>query len=424
LIRKKKKRKRSDMREILRRIVYYGCGFIAILIFFYVDFSPLVIVYIYEPNKDSHKRERKTAELLLSEPDQKEFIQRKQAEIEGTTITIKGNEWLEIYNYLNLLEKGRSIPEEYKKRLPSDPYPMSVFFFKPEEMPVKKIAHQLKSDNQVLYLQVVDENNNQQLQNKDISKTKKYLRLKYQVYSGDDFGFGGLKGYPRPPTWMLYPYRKYSLFLFLVGLAFYIFLPLKKISPRAIKYPRWRIILGDLAATILTFIFFALPFFIIGCAQQVFSSYIMFSSVFWLISLIGLYTIKIALWYSSYQIEIADDGLKIADYRRIRNLRFYEIEYFQPVIFKPPKWLIAIAWISALSGKGSAGRALLLSSSETGAIAIKLKDGREFYITVTDQMGSTALKGFEKLIDILRRKGIKELEDIKEIRSLGMEVMR
>jgi len=412
------------MREILRRIVYYGCGFIAIIIFFYVDFSPLVIVDIYEPDRDSQGKARKYAESLLSDEDQKGLAKKKQAEIERDTITVDSNGWLEIYNHLNALKEGRSIPEEYKKRLPSDPYPMLVFFFKPVEMPVKKIAHQLKSDNQVLYLQVVDENNNQQLQNKDISKTKKYLRLKYQVYSGDDFGFGGLKSYPRPPTWMLYPYRKYSLFLFLIGLAFYIFLPLKKISPRAIKYPRWRIILGDLAATILTFIFFALPFFVIGSTQQVFSSYIMFSSVFWLISLIGLYTIKIALWYSSYQIEIADDGFKIADYRRIRNLRFDDIEYFQPVIFKPPKWLIVIAWISALSGKGSAGRALLLSSSETGAIAIKLKDGREFYITVTDQMGSTALKGFEKIIDILRRKGIKELEKVKEIRSMGMEVMR
>lgn len=410
--------------ELWRRIIYYGCCFIAIIGAFYVDFSPVVIVDIYEPDKDTRRKARKYAESLLSEEDQKGLAQKRQAEIERDTITVDSNGWLEIYNHLNALKVGRSIPEEYKKRLPADAYPMLVFFFKPEDMPVKKIAHQLKSDNQIIYLQVVDENNNQQLQNKDISKTKKYLKLKYQVYSGDDFGFGGLKSYPRPPTWMLYPYRQYSLWLFLFGLAFYLALPVRHISPKALRYPRWRVILGDLSATILTFTFFALPFFIIGSAQQTLPPYILFSAVFWCISLIGVFTIKIALWYGSYQIEITDEGIRIADYRGIRHFRFNEMEHFQPVIFKPPKWLIWLTWLAALSGRGSAGRALLLSTSETGAIAIRLRDGREFYITVTDQMGSMALKGFEKIIESLKAKRVKELEDIKEIRSMGMEILR
>lgn len=100
------------------------------------------------------------------------------------------------------------------------------------------------------------------------------------------------------------------------------------------------------------------------------------------------------------------------------------MEFYQPVVFKTPKWLVILAWIAALSGRGSAGRALLLTYSETGSIGIRLKDGKDIFITVTDQMGSTALKGFEKIIKTLKDSGIKEIERIREIRSMVMEIMR
>ncbi len=253
--------------ELWRRIIYYGCCFIAIIGAFYVDFSPVVIVDIYEPDKDTRGKARKYAESLLSEEDQKGLAQKRQAEIERDTITVDSNGWLEIYNHLNALKEGRSIPEEYKKRLPSDQYPSSVFFFRTHEMPISRISQQLQGDNQRLYLRLAKDN--QTSHPKDTANAEKYLRLDYRIYSGDDFHLGtGLSRYPRPPTWMLYPYRQYSLWLFLFGLAFYLALPVRHISPKALRYPRWRVILGDLSATILTFTFFALPFFIIGSAQQ------------------------------------------------------------------------------------------------------------------------------------------------------------
>lgn len=55
-------------------------------------------------------------------------------------------------------------------------------------------------------------------------------------------------------------------------------------------------------------------------------------------------------------------------------------EYFQPVVFKPPKWLIMLSWLAALSAKGSmrtgaTGRAMILSSSEYGILSIRFKNG-------------------------------------------------
>lgn len=198
----------------------------------------------------------------------------------------------------------------------------------------------------------------------------------------------------------------------------------KKISPQALRYPRWRVILGDVTASILTFTFFALPFLIIGSAQQTLNPWMLFSAVFWGISLLGIYSIKIAAWYGSYQIDILDDGIKVGDYRGIRHIRYEEMEYFQPVIFKPPKWLIILTWIAALSGRGGAGRAILLSTSEAGSISIGLKNCRYVFITITDQMGTTALKGFERIIEKLKGFGVKESDEVKEIRSMGIEIIK
>ncbi|GEM_PF-4910851 len=39
-------------------------------------------------------------------------------------------------------------------------------------------------------------------------------------------------------------------------------------------------------------------------------------------------------------------------------------------------------------------------------------------------MGTTTLKGFKKIIEILKTSGIREVEDLREIRSIGMEIMR
>jgi hypothetical protein len=103
--------------------------------------------------------------------------------------------------------------------------------------------------------------------------------------------------------------------------------------------------------------------------------------------------------------------------------------FFQPVVFKSPRWLILLSWFAALSGKGSSrvgatGRALLLSSAEYGSIGIELKNGLTLFINTTDMMGSPLLKGTEGIIDTLRNTGVREKPEVKEVRSLGFETLR
>jgi hypothetical protein len=97
-------------------------------------------------------------------------------------------------------------------------------------------------------------------------------------------------------------------------------------------------------------------------------------------------------------------------------------------VIKPPKWLIVLSWIAALAGKGNmkvgaAGRALLMSSAAWGALGIRLRSGKDLIIGITDQLGTDTLDA-GRIIDALKKAGVKEVDDVREVRSLGLEMLR
>lgn len=404
--------------ELLRRIIFYGCFIVGILLYMYAQLEPVILVDLFNPIENKDGSTKKYTQSLLSETERQTLKEKRLAEIRAKTIQIEGSEWEDIYKNLKALQNQRSlnpdkwdISDNWKKRLPSDQYPSKVFFFKSVEYPVSRFSDYLRHDNDEIYLYLKSMNS--------------YLKIEYRIYSDDDFHLGsGFSSLPRPPNWILYPYRNYAIFLFIFGILSFIFLPYKTISKDALRYPRWRVIAGDFAVFILIAVFFSLPLFIAGGTVQAFTVGAPITVVMWLISLLGFYSIKISAWYASYQILPLGDGIKIATYKGVKHIRYDEMEYFQPVIFKPPKWLIILTWLSALSGRGSAGRAILLSSSQSGSIGIRLKNGKDLFITVTDQMGTTALKGFDRITEKLRSFGVRELREIKEIRSMGLELMK
>lgn len=404
--------------EFWRRVIFYGCFVLGILLYMYAQPKPVVLVELFNPFENKGIFTKKYAQSLLSETEREALKNKRLAEIRSKTIQIEGSEWEDIYKNLKALQNQRSlkpdkwnISDNWKKRLPSDRYPSKVFFFKAVEYPVNRFSDYLRHDKEKLYLYLNSMNG--------------YLKLEYRIYSDDDFHLGsGFSNLPRPPTWILYPCRNYAFVVFLIGLVAYIFLPYKTIQKDALRYPRWRVIGGDSAVFLLTAMFFSLPLFISGGTIQALTIGAPITAVMWLISLLGFYSIKISAWYASYQILPLEEGIKIATYKGISLFMYNEMAYFQPVIFKLPKWLIFLTWLAALSGRGSVGRAILLSSFQTGTICIRLKDGKDLFIVVTDQMGREALKGFVKVIERLRSLGVKEVDEVREIRSMGFEILK
>lgn len=327
-------------------------------------------------------------------------------------------QWAEIFDAAAAVAQERAVAERWQRRLPSDKYPAKVLFFRPDEPPIGSLAGYFLKKHDTVYLARAEGDRTQ------------HIKAEYRFYDNGDFLLGsGFSNRPTPPTSMLFPYRRHSLWLLLFGFLLYAFLPVRPAQPEEIRYPRWRMVLGDVVALLLSVPFFAFPFFITGGTLQALTQGWPLFFFFWPIFFLGIWLWFISAWFASFSLIIGRDRLILSTYKGKGEFLYRDMAYFQPVIFKPPKWLIVASWLAVLAGKGSAqigaaGRAMILSSSAAGSIGIRTRTGADVFIQVTDQMGNDALKGFDTLLRKLKENGVEEKDEVREIRSLGLETMR
>jgi len=413
--------------ELWRRLILLLCLCIAVWLAKYADLSPVILIETIDFRELQTKEERYMGKRMpITEEKQRlldmPLTEYTEEKAKSKLFQVEGREWEEVLQKLTILKEDSSlskkrskqqIGEEWSKRLPSDQYPGLYFFFKPDEAPVNSMNKYLAKKYDEVYISMLIDGN------------LRYLKLQYRTYSDDDFHFGtGFSSYHNPPTYMLFPYRQHGLYVALFGLLLYIFIPVPKRHPDAISYPRWRIVMGDIVALLMIVPFFSFPFLIVGGSLQTFTQGWPFLIMFWPISFLGIWLLIISAWFAGFSILMMEDRLVISTYKGGREFFYKDMEYFQPVIFKPPKWLIFLTWTAALSGRGSVGRAMILSGSASGSIGIRMKNKAEIFINITDQMGGTALKGFEKILQKLKENGIQEMDEVREIRSMGLEIMR
>jgi hypothetical protein len=408
--------------ELWRRLILLFFICTAILLAKYADLSPLVPVKYIDFAKEQKEEGSYMGVRIMTEEDERlsklplnEYIAEKT---KGIIFQASGKDWEKLFGTVISASHEQAVAKEWERRLPSDKYPSKVLFFRPIESPVNTLAGYFHHDNDVVYISLNSGN-----------KTE-YLEAEYRIYNNEDFLLGsGFTNYPTPPAYIFFPYRKYSLWLVLFGLLLYIFLPVQQKNPEAIKYPRWRMVLGDVVSFLMIVPFFSFPFLITGGALQAFTQGWPLFFFFWPIFFMGIWLLFISAWLAGFSIIVTDNRLRFFTSKGETELLYTDMQYFQPVIFKPPRWLIALSWIAALAGKGSSrigatGRAMILSGSASGSIGIRLKNGADIFINITDQMGSNALKGFERILVKLKENGLQEKDEVREIRSLGLETMR
>jgi hypothetical protein len=408
--------------ELWRRLILLAFTCAAIWLAKFAFLAPLVLVEYADFEERRKEAGTYMGVRIMTEEKQRLSAMPLHDYISEVTkdrlIKGEGKDWEELFTNGKAITEGKRVSKEWSRRLPSDPYPMKVLFFRADEPPVNTLSGYFKNPNDVVHVAYPR------------GKQTEYLELKYRVYSDDDFQFGsGLSSYPHPPSYLLYPSRKFSVWLVLIGLTAYVILPRAKIGAAAIRYPLWRIVLGDIVALLLIVPFFSFPMLIMGGSTQVFTKGWPVLLFFWPFFFLGIWLLVISAWFASYQILPLKDCLRISTYKGTRDFLFRDMAFFQPVVFKSPRWLIFMSWAAAVSGRGSArigaaGRAMLLSSAEYGSIGIELKNGLTLYITTTDMMGTPLLKEAEGIIDTLRNAGVREKTEVKGIKSLGFETLR
>ncbi len=410
------------MRELWRRLSFLICVCGAVLLGLAASLAPVVLVTSVDFGREQQREGSYLGRRIPTEESNRQRNLSGEAYIaektKGRLVAGNDPQWAELFDAVAALTPDKALAERWKSRLPSDQHPVKVLFFRPEEAPVNVLASFFVRKHDAVH--VVRAEGDKQL----------YFKAEYRYYSDEDFQLGsGFNNYPTPPTSLLYPYRRYSLWLILFGLAVYVFLPARRTPPGAIRYPRWRLVMGDIVALLMSVPFFAFPFFITGGTVQTFTQGWPLFFFFWPVFFLGLWLWFIAAWFASFTLVIGPDRLSLFTYKGKGEFLYRDMAYFQPVVFKPPKWLIVASWLGAFAGKGSAqigaaGRAMILSSSAWGSLGIRMRDGSDVFINITDQMGNDALKGLDTILENLRANGVEEKTEVREIRSLGLETMR
>lgn len=427
--------------EIIRRTVLIFCFFTAVVLAYYTPLEPLVFVRYMDFEKkldddraayralkgmssgkkgstdDDRYRDTKISEIYdrLSKTSVEQYAAEKTSG--KRIIYVKPDPWERFFDDVIAVTNGTKTDRQWTRRFPSDQHHLKQLFFKSDEPPANILVNYFSSDSSGLYLAL------------KTGERVRYMEVDYRQYSDSDFSIFGFSQSPKPPSYLFYPYRLAGLILAAAGIVFYILLPWPRKKESGIRYPTWIIVLGDTAAAFVSLLFFVMPFAIVGGFKQAFLEAWPLMIPFWLICAIYLYLFKITAWYSAFGIVVLNDRLRLSTYTGIREYLYNDMEYFEPVIFKPPRWLIVFLWIAVLANKGGTrlmgmGQALILQGSEYGSIGIGLRNGKTLYINLTNQIGGVILKDAASVLAALRRSGVEERTEAKVARSLGLETVR
>ncbi|MCX5779812.1 MAG: zinc ribbon domain-containing protein [Firmicutes bacterium] len=401
----------GNILEIWRRTLLALMVCAAVWLIFYASLAPLLAVRPVD--FVAEKKELAQGYLgfgfLTDEEEQLSRLPLDQyiAEVtRGKLVTVEGEQWAAFFSKVTGTLNGTVSEREWKRRL-GEEY-SDVVYFGSGEAPLNRVAGTLNGGSE-LYLDLGG------------VTPPQYLLVQMKKYANDDFRLGtGVHG---PPAFILYPYRQSGFWLAWLGLGIYVLLPWPKKRAEIISYQRWRVVLGDFLALVLLVMFFSLPLFVVGNSVQAVTAYWPLTIIMWLMALMAIFLLKITTWQAALQIEMLPDRLVRITARNREEYPYADMNYIQPAILVPPRWLVVASWLGALAGRTplAAGNAMILSSSEYGGLRIVNKDGRALNIWFTDQLGNIALPGYERIPAALENAGVEVKREPIKIQGLGLE---
>ncbi|HPQ41028.1 MAG TPA: hypothetical protein PLV45_11710, partial [bacterium] len=404
--------------EIWRRVALLLGVSTGIILIMFVTQSPLISVQVQDFEQIQKKR------FGTTEKDQ--YLRQLPLErfIEETTrdriVTVEGPEWIAFFRDIDRAARGETGQKEWTRRISREerrwnttPY---TIFFTPDEEPIRRISPQFTGENNDARYLVLEHQGK-----------KQYLKLTWRITTSDDFGFGGVRfgSGPEPPPAFFHPFRTLGYILIILAVTIYFVLPSRKREPDSLYYRRWGMILGDFASMLLFVPFFILPMFVVGGAVQAVLNGWMLSMVMWPLAAMGAWLLFVMGRYASYTITVRDDGIELETFAGRTFHAFSDIVAVQRLQLKPPRWFIGLLALAALAGRGSqsalaGGQAMMLAGSDYRGIGIRKKDGSGIFFWISNQMGKTAMKDSDRLLDALKRAGIHGDTEVRVIKRVLM----
>ncbi len=321
------------------------------------------------------------------------------AHTEGRLEVVEGKGWEEIFTGVLAPPETSPLPE----RRASDTWRASYYFL-PKEEPFPDVFREMKSAD------------------------RSFRFLKLSAPSGPRFIGMTVQG-PEDatnagaPSWILYPFRRFTAVPLLLALFFYFFPPRKKAPAGALVYPKWSSwILPDLMGSIFACICFAFPFLLApgifgsGNVLNIADGGIIFTLGFWLMAAIFASMLYWSAKYASFSLELLPGAMMLRTLGKEQRIPYIAVEYAGIADYRPPKWLRTLLFIASLGSWRMLGHALILSSRTDWGIELRMKGAAPVKFLCSN------LPGVERIIEALRSEGVNispELESVFAARENG-----
>jgi len=389
--------------EGARRFVTTGLFFLGFALYMWTDFSPLIKV------KDVNFAEKQASlntwteeNALLAESRIEDYV---LAETEGRVIQVDGAGWENFFQKAKTDQAGL-VPDDWKFRHPPAWIYESSVYFRPDEPPFSTITGQMRI-NETYYLRLMPQD--------------QWLELWYAgSYEINSLG-GGRIG--ERPTAMVYPWSILGKIVMGLALLVYIVLPWPKNNPIVVQMKRSRTLLMDFAATLMTVPFFVMPFFVVGSFQETILYYWFLAIWFFILTGLGMLMFYWGYRYASKRLYVYADRFRLYRSNRYEDYLFSEITLIEPLLIRPPKWLVFLTFMSVLAGgsaaqrAGQAGRGLLLAASQSDGLRIVLRNGQSSCLWFGDSFGGKVVKNFQLIPDAIKQGNLPMVDQPREIRA-------
>jgi len=339
--------------------------------------------------------DRQSRKLFAGDLTLEEFIAQ---ETKDRLVRVQGVEWEAFFASVSAAASGQAEDRVWAGRL-GHGFCEDCLFFRPDEPPLSTVTGKLSLGNPFTYLALSQ------------GGETEYLGVTY-LAPRDALGSA--------PAAYLFPYRRYSLWLFLAGVLVYALLPRRKHPPEAIYYSKAHTgVLMDILGCLLAGVFFALPLWVIPASAtdaNLFSfsdGWAWMTLICWALAAGGVIVLISAARYASFEILIHPDRLLLATWRGREEYRFEEMTGAilaessalggRPDRVRKTGQVLA-ALLFLFSWRASATVAGLTSQRRQG-LEILCRDGR------TLRIWTEGLVGLKRLEQALRAAGVLMTEE-------------
>jgi len=205
-----------------------------------------------------------------------------------------------------------------------------------------------------------------------------------------------------------YPYRSAAPWVVAGGAVLYLLIPRPRKDPEAIRFPLWKIALGDFTLAAMFGLLFLVPLWVAGGSRKAFTDgYLIVVAVCWLLAAAVMWAARRMVPTFTATMRVADDGLHVANGERKAFYAFQEMASLHPGVLKESGGIAAAAEVgsvvAALSGDRRAahdlrGSAASSRESEEKMWILRLKDGSDVFLREENSP-----PGIEDILEALRK---------------------